>query len=267
MSHTHDLSSEGVIEEHVCLLRNLINESHLEQLINDLEHEVLRVEVVELCAHPLVDIVERQATLRLLQLVGDKVAQFVPLIADLVHVLVCLALQAVEESFFFELVDALLEHLSCWLVTILAKAQLSLDFGDELWIRKDFLDAESLVRRCILSIGYLLRTRKSILCLWCALARVFEEEPVVVVEDEVIDALLDSLERVMDETFITTACHVLYILGFHVVWLLQRGLSTIVLSLLLFEQATLEWFVRIKVDSLGHQALLVLQHFLTNVSN
>ena len=112
-----------------------------------------------------------------------------------------------------------------------------------------------------------MRTCKSILCLRCALARVFEEEPVVVVEDEVIDALLNSLERVVDETIITTAYHILYILGDHVVWLLQRGLSTIVLSLLLFKKATLEWLVRIKVDSLGHQALLVLEHLFTNVSD
>lgn len=58
------LSGKVVVEEHVCALRDLVDEAHLEELVDDLEHKVLRVEVLELSAHPLVNVVEREASLR-----------------------------------------------------------------------------------------------------------------------------------------------------------------------------------------------------------
>lgn len=52
-----------------------------------------------------------------------------------------------------------------------------------------------------------------------------------------------------------------------VIWLLEESLVSGVLLLLVFQESPFEWLGWVKVDSLGHQALLVLQHLLARVSN
>ena len=53
------VSFEVVVEVHVGALRNFIDETHLEELINNFKHKVLSVEILEGCAYTFVDIVER----------------------------------------------------------------------------------------------------------------------------------------------------------------------------------------------------------------
>ena len=88
-------SFEVVVEVHVGALANLVDEAHLEELVDDLEHEVLRVEVLEGRAYALVDAVEAETALGGLQLARDKVAQLISLIPHLVQVLVRLLFQTV----------------------------------------------------------------------------------------------------------------------------------------------------------------------------
>ena len=78
--------------------------------------------------------VEAQAALRCFQLARDKVAQFITLISDLVQVLVSMLLEAVQETFFLKLVNALLEKLSWRLVPLLAKTKLPFDLRNQLCI-------------------------------------------------------------------------------------------------------------------------------------
>ena len=52
------LRSEGIVQEHVGALTDLVDETHLEELVDDLEYEVLSVEVLELGADTLVNVVE-----------------------------------------------------------------------------------------------------------------------------------------------------------------------------------------------------------------
>ena len=57
------ISSKIVVEVHVGALGNLVDESHLEQLVDDLEDEVFRVEVLEGRAYALVDAIEAETAL------------------------------------------------------------------------------------------------------------------------------------------------------------------------------------------------------------
>ena len=68
------LSFEVVVEVHVGALRNFIDETHLEELVNNLKHKVLRVEILEGCADTLVDVVERKTAVRCLELTRNEVA-------------------------------------------------------------------------------------------------------------------------------------------------------------------------------------------------
>jgi len=56
--HYDIASSEVIIKVHVGTLGHFIDKAHLEQLVNNFEHEVFRVEVLESRAHPLMDVVE-----------------------------------------------------------------------------------------------------------------------------------------------------------------------------------------------------------------
>ena len=57
------ISSKIVVEVHVGALGDLVDESHLEQLVDDLEDEVFRVEVLEGRAYTLVDAIEAETAL------------------------------------------------------------------------------------------------------------------------------------------------------------------------------------------------------------
>ena len=130
-------------------------------------------------------------------------AQLVSLIPYLVQVLVRLLLQAVQEALLLKFVHALLQKLSRHLVAILTQTELSLNFNDQLSIGKDVLCAQSLLWRSFIIVwcGSLVRRICRVLLLRCQLGGVTEEELVVVVQDVVIDLLLDSLDRVMDQAF------------------------------------------------------------------
>ena len=101
-------SFEVVVEVHVGALRYLIDETHLEQLINNLKHKVFRVEILKGCADALVDIVEGETAVGGLEFTGNEVAKLITLISYLIKVLVCSMLQAIQESFLLELGHALL---------------------------------------------------------------------------------------------------------------------------------------------------------------
>ena len=91
-----------------------------------------------------------------------------------------------------------------------------------------------------------------------ALARVLEEETVVVAEDKVIDLLLYSLESVLDQSFgLALIGHTLTLACDDVVGLLQ-GIHAFLLLRFVFEQAAFEWLRWVEVDFLSHHALLVL---------
>ena len=57
------ISSKIVVEVHVGALRDLVDESHLEQLVDDLEDKVFRIEVLEGRAYTLVDAIEAETAL------------------------------------------------------------------------------------------------------------------------------------------------------------------------------------------------------------
>ena len=82
------VSFEVVVEVHVGALRHFIDETHLEQLINNLKHKVLRVEILESSADALVDVVERKTAIGSLKLTRNEVAKLITLISDLIKVLV-----------------------------------------------------------------------------------------------------------------------------------------------------------------------------------
>ena len=67
-------SSEVVVKVHVCAARNFVKETHLEELVDNLEHEVFREEVIESGAHPLVNRIEGETASRVSQLLSDEVA-------------------------------------------------------------------------------------------------------------------------------------------------------------------------------------------------
>ena len=102
------VSFEVVVEVHVGALRNLIDETHLKELINNLKHKVLRVEILEGCANALVDVVERKTAVGGLKLTGNEVAKLITLISYLIKVLVSSLLQAIQETFLLKLGHALL---------------------------------------------------------------------------------------------------------------------------------------------------------------
>ena len=53
-------SGEVVVEEHVGTLADFVDETHLEELVDDLEHEVLRVEILESSTDTLVNSIEAE---------------------------------------------------------------------------------------------------------------------------------------------------------------------------------------------------------------
>ena len=53
-------SGEVVVEEHVGALADFVDETHLEELVDDLEHEVLRVEILESSTDTLVNSIEAE---------------------------------------------------------------------------------------------------------------------------------------------------------------------------------------------------------------
>lgn len=57
-------SGKVVVEVHVSALGYFVDETHLEEFVDDFEYEVLRVEVLECIAHALVNGVERKAASR-----------------------------------------------------------------------------------------------------------------------------------------------------------------------------------------------------------
>ena len=93
--------------------------------------------------------------------------------------------------------------------------------------------------------------------------RIFEEESVVVAEDEVINLLFHTLDRVLDEPFSLYSFRqaILLLASCHVVRLLQR-IDCLLLSLV-FQEASLEGLRRVEVNFLSHQRLLVLKHLLS----
>ena len=119
-------SGKVVVEVHVSTLADFVDETHLEELVDDLEDEIFRVEVLEGVADPLMDRIEGEAACGVAQLLCDEVPELVALVSDLIEVLIGLLLQAVEEAFFFEFIHTLLQELTRVLVAILAQAQLSL---------------------------------------------------------------------------------------------------------------------------------------------
>ena len=59
-------SLELIVEEHIGALGHFVYKAHLEELVDNFEDKVLSVEVLELVAHPLVNVVERKTALRCL---------------------------------------------------------------------------------------------------------------------------------------------------------------------------------------------------------
>ena len=81
-------SCKIVIQVHIGALRYFVNETHLEKLVDNLEYEVFGVEILEGRAYSFMNSVEGETALRRLKLRGDKVAQFISLIANLVEIAV-----------------------------------------------------------------------------------------------------------------------------------------------------------------------------------
>ena len=170
-------SSEVVIKVHVGAARNFIQETHLEELVDYFEHEVFREEVIESRAHPLVNRIEGQTASRVSQLLCDEVAKLVSLVSDLVHVLISTLLEDIEESTLFKLVYTLLQKLSWLLLSILAKAELSLSFCDKFAVRKNFFNVQSLLSArwtCSFSSRHLHCRILLLRCVFCRV-RFFEE--------------------------------------------------------------------------------------------
>ena len=101
-------SGEVVVEVHVGALGHFVDEAHLEELVDNLKHEVFRVKVLECCAYSFMYGIEGETTLRSLEFSCDEVAKFVSLIANLVKILISFLLQAIEETLLFQLVHTLL---------------------------------------------------------------------------------------------------------------------------------------------------------------
>ena len=186
-------------------------------------------------------------------------AELVPLVSDLVHVLISSLLEHVEEPTLFQLVHALLQQLPWLLLPILAKAQLSLSLCDELCVREDRFYVQSLLgtcRACTLRCRHL---HGCVLLLRSVLSRVrlFEEESVVVAQDEVIDLLLHALKSVLNQPFcLCTVCQVLTLTCSDIVRLLERARGLLLRFVL--QQAPLEWLCWVEVDLLCHESLLIL---------
>ena len=199
-------------------------------------------------------------------------AQLVPLIPHLVQVLVRLLLQAVQEALLLKLVHALLKQLSRHLVAILTQAELGLNFNDQLSIGQDFLCAQGLLWRSLIIVwcGSLVRRICSVLLLLRRqLGGVPEEQLVVVVQDVVIDLLLDSLDRMVDQALnlLSAGRKALPLTCKDVVRLLKIVCCVAAVLLLSFvlQETALEGTRRVKVDALGHEPLLVLEHLFARV--
>ena len=80
-----ELLGSVINKEGVAALACLVDESHLEELVDDLKDELLGVEVVELMAHRLVDVLERHASAgaACLEHVRDEHVQLLLLISNL----------------------------------------------------------------------------------------------------------------------------------------------------------------------------------------
>jgi len=77
--------------------------------------------------------------------------QFVPLVPYLVQVLVCLLLETIKETFFFEFSHTFLQQLSRSLVAVFTQTQLCLDFHYQLGIAQDFFGAQCLIMTSFVS--------------------------------------------------------------------------------------------------------------------
>ena len=186
-------------------------------------------------------------------------AKLVPLVSDLVHVLISSLLEHVEEPALLQLVHALLQQLSWLLLPVLAKAQLSLGLCDELSVRENRFYVQSLLgacRACTLRCWHL---HGCVLLLRSVLRRVrlFEEESVVVTQDEVIDLLLHALKSVLNQPFcLCSVCQVLTLTCSDIVRLLERARGLLLRFVL--QQAPLERLSWVEVDFLCHESLLIL---------
>jgi len=76
-----------VVHVGVGLLRDLVDQPDLEQLVDHLEHELLGEEVVIVLAHTTVYAVERKAVLLLFELARDEDAKLLALVLDRVDVI------------------------------------------------------------------------------------------------------------------------------------------------------------------------------------
>ena len=92
--------------------------------------------------------------------------------------------------------------------------------------------------------------------------RIREEQLVIVVQDVVIDLLLHSLDRVLNDaaSFLIDRFSCLFFLRIHI----RRLLHNVLLSA---EKTSLERHSRVEVDALDHLNLLVLKHLSTSVSD
>jgi len=92
--------------------------------------------------------------------------------------------------------------------------------------------------------------------------RIREEQLVIVVQDVVIDLLLHSLDRVLNDaaSFLIDRFSCLFFLRIQI----RRLLHNVLLSA---EKTSLERHSRVEVDALDHLNLLVLKHLSTSVSD
>lgn len=137
-------SGEVVIEVHVGALGHFVDEAHLEELVDDLKHEVFRVKVLECRAYSLVYGIEGKTALRSLEFSCDEVAEFISLITNLVKILISLLLQAIEETLLFQLIHTLLQQFSGRLISFFTQSKFSFNLDDELGICQYVFRTESL---------------------------------------------------------------------------------------------------------------------------
>ena len=90
-----------VVHEAISLLSDLIDQADLEQLIDNLEYEVFREEVVVVLAYSPVDGVERESILLLFEHWSYEYPELFRLVLDRVDVVLRCWLQRIEKTFFF----------------------------------------------------------------------------------------------------------------------------------------------------------------------
>ena len=89
------------------MLGNFVDETHLEEFVDNFEDEVFREEVVVVLADAAVNAVECQTMLiNLLEFLCDEVPQLLSLILNRVHILISLTLQLIKEALLFKFSQA-----------------------------------------------------------------------------------------------------------------------------------------------------------------